>query len=131
MITILVRPFFYSTFHIANNIKGELFCFWIIFPMITKEDCRYLVQANIAQRNSCTTILKELINTFFFSKTTSEGSILIKNWCISWSGFLGSFHTVNQGIFRDIHTLIEDFPELVQVAFGLKSDTRKVDCHDP
>ena len=41
---------------------------------------------------------------------------------------LGSEHRT--AIFRDVHALVEDFPELIQVAFGFKSNPRKIDCHN-
>ena len=130
MVTILVRPLFHTSFHITNDIKREFLGFWIAFPAIAKEDRRHFIQTDIAQRNCGTAILKELVNTFFFSKTATEGSVLIEDRGIRWCCFLGPFNTINQSIFCDVHTFIENFPELIQISFRLEGDTRQIDCHN-
>ena len=130
MVTILVRPLFHTTFHIANDFQCESLGFRIAFPAISKEDSSHFVQTNVAQRNCRTAILKELVYTFFFSETAAEGSVLIKDRGIRWCCFLGPFNTVNQSIFCDVHTLIEDFPEPIQIPFRLEGDTRQIDCYN-
>ena len=130
MVTILVRPLFHTTFHIANNIQCKFLGFRIAFPAVSKEDCSHFVQTDVAQRNCRTTILKELINALVFSKTASEGPVLIENRGVCWCCFLGPFNTVNQSIFCDVYTLIEDFPKLIQIPFRFEGDTRQIDCHN-
>ena len=131
VVIILVRPFFYTAFHFTNNVYCKFLGFWIMFPLTTIKDSRYFIQANIAERNRSSTMFKELIHLIIFAKTFSKSTVLIKNRSIGWCCFFCTFHTIDKGIFSDVHPFIEDFPEFIHITFRFEGNSWKVDSYNP
>ena len=131
MIIILVRPLFDTAFHFTNNIYCKFLSFWVMFPFTTIKDSRYFIQTDIAERNRSSTMFKELIYLVIFTKTLPKSAILIKDRSISWRRFFCPFHTIDKGIFSDVHPFIEDFPEFIHITFRFEGNSWKVDSYNP
>ena len=60
---------------------------------------------------------EELVYLGIFTQTLPKSAILVENWGIGWSRLLGPLYPIDQSIFRDVHPLIKNFPELFFIPF--------------
>ena len=61
--------------------------FLVVFPIGTVEDSTYFVKADLAQGNSGTAVLEEVVNVAIFLKTLAKCTVLVKDWCVDWLSF--------------------------------------------
>ena len=52
--------------HLLNDLNSEVVSFLVVFPIGTVEDSTYFVKADVAQGNSGTAVLEEVVNVAIF-----------------------------------------------------------------
>ena len=133
MVAFGLAPLLAQLVHALDNGQRELLAFRIpavvAHPVLTVEHSRRLVQADVAQRYSGTLVAEELVDVVVGAEA-SEGAIAEQGRRVDRGGLLAAHDAELQRLVRDFHTLVEQLPEAVLVAVGLKGDTRHVDGDD-